>query len=120
MVKDSRRTSKKLTYLTAITLGVLLIAGVIYFVQYSNAEQSKKNIETLLRASFEKNPAICDEIKGGISETDNNPKKNKYGFELGVSIQFKKMDERQAREHCREGVRAAIENIEKIKNTQNR
>lgn len=120
MVKTAKKTKnnkrKIIVTLIAVFLIVLGTVAAVYFPRgghtVTDEGTSKANIEIYQKAARNSDPTICDQIKGGINATDNNNPANrdKYNFSAGVSVEYKQMNEEQARESCRTNVQRAIDN----------
>lgn len=116
-VKKTKNNKRKIVVtLIVIFLIVLGMAAVVYFLKVSHTVTdegaSKANIEIYQKAARNSDLTICDQIKGGINATNNNNPANrdKYNFSAGVSVEYKQMNEEQARESCRTNVQRAIDN----------
>lgn len=119
MTKTAKKvasSTQKIAILVIATFVILLsIIAVYVFSQRTTITSdttSGANIEIYQKAAYKSDPSICDEIKGGINTTDNNNPANrgKYPFSSGVSVEYKQMNETQARESCRVNAQRAIEN----------
>ena len=116
VIKQPLRNIKRIVIPVGALLIAALVAGAIYFFGQDRAvtsdEASKANIELYQKAARNSDPAICDQIKGGINATDNNGPSgsDKYDFSVGVSVKFVQMNEEQAIERCKVNVQRVIDN----------
>lgn len=112
--KTKSNTRTKATVLIVTILILLAVAAVYYFKNNMATDEgtSKANIEIYQKAARNSDPTICDQINGGINATDNNNPANrgKYDFSSGASVEYKQMNEEQARESCRTNVQRVIDN----------
>lgn len=114
--KKTKSTTRTIAIVLIVTILVLLATVAVYLLKQGHTatdeKTSKANMELYQKAARNSDPTICNQINGGINATDNDDPANrdKYDFSAGASVEYKQLNEEQARESCRTNVQRVIDN----------
>lgn len=91
-------------------VGVVFISQSIFGRKDPNPE-TIANIALMQKASEERNAQICDQISGGIEETDFNKDQAQTNINIadGAAAHYRAMSEFEAKEQCRKHVQQVID-----------